>query len=61
MSDDPQPFMVVQDMIEVFYLMREAAGVVFIIGLVLYVIRFLWEERSHLKRLVEGCRPGLRR
>ncbi|MCU7960662.1 MAG: cbb3-type cytochrome c oxidase subunit I [gamma proteobacterium symbiont of Bathyaustriella thionipta] len=39
-TDDPLPFMVVQDKIEIFYWLREIAGVVFIIGLVLYVISF---------------------
>ena len=40
MAEDPQPFMVVQDKIEYFYWMREAAGVAFMIGLVLYVVSF---------------------
>jgi len=39
-TDDPQPFMVVQDKIELFYWMREAAGAVFLIGLILYIISF---------------------
>ena len=39
-SDTPQPFMVVQDQIALFYWMREAAGVVFLIGLVLYIASF---------------------
>jgi len=39
-SDDPIPFMVVQDKIELFYVMREIAGVVFLIGLILYVASF---------------------
>jgi nitric oxide reductase subunit B len=32
--------MVVQDQIALFYWMREVAGVVFLIGLVLYVLSF---------------------
>jgi len=40
MSDNPLPFMVVQDKISVFYWMREVAGVVFLIGLILYIISF---------------------
>lgn len=40
MSDNPQPFMVVQDKIAIFYWMREAAGIVFLIGLVLYIASF---------------------
>jgi nitric oxide reductase subunit B len=39
-SADPLPFMVVQDKIALFFWMREVAGVVFMIGLVLYVVSF---------------------
>ncbi|MBI5042159.1 MAG: cbb3-type cytochrome c oxidase subunit I, partial [Gammaproteobacteria bacterium] len=39
-SDAPQAFMVVQDKIALFYWMRETAGVIFLIGLVLYVMSF---------------------
>ncbi|HHH44871.1 MAG TPA: nitric-oxide reductase large subunit [Gammaproteobacteria bacterium] len=39
-TDDPQPFMVVQEKIAVFYWLREAAGGVFLIGLILYVAAF---------------------
>ena len=39
-SDAPQAFMVVQDKIALFYWMREVAGLVFLIGLVLYLISF---------------------
>jgi len=47
-SDDPMPFMVVQDKIEIFYWMREGAGIVFLIGLLLYVYSFFigGEERT---------------
>ena len=47
-SDEPMSFMVVQDKIEVFYWMREIAGVVFLIGLLLYVYSFFvgGEERT---------------
>ena len=47
-SDNPQPFMVVQDKIELFYWLREGAGVVFLIGLLLYVYSFFigGEERT---------------
>ncbi len=34
------PFMIVQDKISLFYWMREAAGLVFLVGLVAYVISF---------------------
>lgn len=39
-TDDPMPFMVVQDKVAMFYWLREVAGIVFMIGLVLYVISF---------------------
>jgi len=39
-SSDPQPFMVVQDQISIFYWMREWAGVVFLIGLLTYLASF---------------------
>jgi len=39
-TSDPLPFMVVQEKIEVFYWLREIAGVVFLIGLVMYVMSF---------------------
>jgi nitric oxide reductase subunit B len=39
-SQTPQPFMEVQDQIAVFYWMREGAGVVFLIGLLLYITSF---------------------
>ena len=39
-SGDPLPFMVVQDKIALFYWMRELAGVIFLIGLVVYIMSF---------------------
>jgi len=39
-SENPLPFMVVQEKIELFYWLRELAGVVFLVGLVLYVASF---------------------
>ncbi len=39
-TDVPEPFMVVQEKLELFYWMREVAGVVFLIGLVLYIVSF---------------------
>ena len=39
-SDEPMSFMVTKDKIELFYWMREGAGVVFLIGLLLYVYSF---------------------
>ena len=39
-SSTPMPFMAVQDQVALFYWAREAAGVVFLIGLVVYLISF---------------------
>ena len=39
-SEAPQAYMVVQDKIALFYWMREGAGVIFLIGLILYVLSF---------------------
>lgn len=39
-TDDPMPFMVVQEKIEMFYWLRELAGLIFMIGLVVYVVSF---------------------
>jgi len=39
-SDNPQSFMVVQEEIAMFYWMRELAGVVFLAGLICYVVAF---------------------
>jgi nitric oxide reductase subunit B len=39
-SDTPLPFMAAQEKIALFYWMREWAGVVFLIGLVIYITSF---------------------
>ncbi|MEN8168967.1 MAG: cbb3-type cytochrome c oxidase subunit I [Pseudomonadota bacterium] len=39
-GDAAQPFMVVQEKIELFYWLREGAGLVFLIGLIVYVMSF---------------------
>ena len=39
-SETPVPFMVGQDQIALFYWLREGAGVVFLIGLITYVVSF---------------------
>ena len=39
-SENPMPFMVAQDQIALFYWMREASGVMFLIGLLLYIASF---------------------
>ncbi len=43
---DPLPFMLVQDKIALFYWMRVGAGVIFIIGAVLFVLSFLPERKG---------------
>ncbi len=45
-SDAPQGFMVVQEQISLFYWLRELAGVVFLIGLVLYIASFFIGNRD---------------
>ncbi len=45
-SESPEPFMVVQEKIALFYWMREIAGVVFLIGLVLYILSFFVGNRE---------------
>lgn len=39
-SENPLPFMMVQDQISLFYWLREAAGVIFLVGLVVYITSF---------------------
>jgi len=48
-TEDPQPFMVVQEKIEMFYWMRELAGAVFLIGLIVYVISFFVKGGERVK------------
>jgi len=39
-SENPMPFMVAQDQIKLFYWLREFTGVVFLLGLLLYIASF---------------------
>ncbi|MEE9321575.1 MAG: cbb3-type cytochrome c oxidase subunit I [Granulosicoccus sp.] len=39
-SDSPEPFMVVQEKLEIFYWLREGAGLIFLVGLILYCYSF---------------------
>jgi nitric oxide reductase subunit B len=39
-AENPQPFMATQEKIALFYWMREGAGVIFLIGLVVYLVSF---------------------
>ena len=45
-SENPQPFMVVQEKLSFFYWLREAAGVVFLLGLVTYYTSFFVRKGS---------------
>jgi nitric oxide reductase subunit B len=45
-EDAALPFMVTQDKIAIFYWLRESAGVVFLIGLVLYIASFFVKEKE---------------
>lgn len=43
-SDNPQPFMVVQEKVAFFYWLREGAGVVFLVGMIVYFISFFIQK-----------------
>ena len=45
-SESPESFMVVQEKVALFYWMRELAGVVFLIGLVAYILSFFVGNRE---------------
>ena len=47
LSSTPMSFMAVQDQISIFYWAREGAGVVFLIGLLLYIGSFFVKGESH--------------
>ncbi|MGB5200789.1 MAG: cbb3-type cytochrome c oxidase subunit I, partial [Sedimenticolaceae bacterium] len=51
-SSDPLPFMVVQEKIELFYWMREVAGVVFLIGLIVYIASHFVGNREPEAKLI---------
>lgn len=46
MGDQPLPYMLVQDKLEFFYWLREGAGVIFLIGLLVYLSSFLIKGES---------------
>ena len=50
-TETPLPFMVVQDKIAVFYWLRELTGVVFLIGLIVYLISFFVGEDTEEKSM----------
>ena len=45
-SDNPEPFMVVQEKVAFFYWLREGAGLVFLVGMVVYFISFFIKKGS---------------
>ena len=45
-SDAPQAFMVVQEKISLFYWMREATGLVFLVGVILFILSFLPDRKA---------------
>ncbi|RTZ58274.1 MAG: nitric-oxide reductase large subunit, partial [Gammaproteobacteria bacterium] len=47
-NESPLPFMVAQDKITLFYWLREIAGLIFLIGLVLYVVSFFTKSRERV-------------
>ncbi len=50
-SDNPMPFMVAQEKIVLFYVLRELTGVVFLIGLLVYVASFFVGSKEPTKKL----------
>ncbi len=57
-ADNPMPFMVVQDKIALFYWMREITGVVFLIGLVLYVVSFFVPGEARVSAATKVAATG---
>ena len=51
-SDTPMGFMVVQDKIEIFYWMRLIAGIVFMIGLIVYVVSFFVNNKQYFLSII---------
>lgn len=56
-AEDPLPFMVVQDKIALFYCMREVAGLVFFVVLVVYLSKEVSNE-SELRESAHDNRWG---
>jgi nitric oxide reductase subunit B len=55
-TDTPLPFMVVQDKIAFFYWMREASGVIFLVGLLVYLVSFFKGRKESNARVgAEGA------
>jgi len=52
-TDTPLPFMVVQEKIAIFYWMREIAGLVFLVGLIIYVWSFFAKDSKSATKVTE--------
>lgn len=48
-NENPMGFMEVQDKISIFYWMREVAGIIFLIGLILYIVSFFVGGKEEAK------------
>jgi nitric oxide reductase subunit B len=55
MGEDPMPFMVVQEKIALFYWMREVSGLIFFVGLMLYVGSFF--VKGEARSAVADAKP----
>jgi len=60
MGDQPLPYMVVQDKLEFFYWLREGAGIIFLIGLIVYLCSFLVKGESDQHIDVSHNNPALK-
>jgi len=57
MGEDPLPFMVVQQKIALFYWMREVSGLIFFVGLMLYVGSFF--VKGEVRSTVASAKPAV--
>ncbi len=57
MGEDPMPFMVVQEKIALFYWMREVSGLIFFVGLMLYVGSFF--VKGEARSTVASAKPAV--
>ncbi|MCX7545471.1 cbb3-type cytochrome c oxidase subunit I [Marinicella gelatinilytica] len=60
MGDQPLPYMVVQDKLQFFYWLREGAGIIFLIGLLVYLSSFLIKGESDQHIDVSHKNPAIK-
>jgi len=60
MGDQPLPYMIVQDKLAFFYWLREGAGIIFLIGLIVYLCSFLVKGESDQHIDVSHNNPALK-